>query len=84
MRPIKADENYIDVLSKIDGYLQSNDNNLPTISDITGNIINEIDDIEKLSLNITDDRYKNNILNDIHMIRINLMDIIDNVNDIHN
>ena len=84
MRSIKNDENYIDVADKIKSYLTTEDDVLVNFTDISNDVIKALDIMEKYSNGVPDDQYRTSLLQNIHMMRIYLIQIIDTIDELDN
>jgi hypothetical protein len=84
MRPIKPDENFIDVVDKIKSYLTTEDNVLLNFTDISNDVIKTLDIMEKYANGVPDDEYRKSLLQNIHMMRIYLIQIIDTIDELNN
>jgi len=85
MRPLKPEENYIDLVDKIKEFLNTDESMLINFTDITSDVIKALDTMEKYANGVPDEGYRNSLLQNIHMMRINLiqiMDTIDELNDV--
>jgi hypothetical protein len=84
MRPIKPDENFIDVVDKIKSYLTTEDDVLLNFTDISNDVIKALDIMEKYANGVPDDEYRKSLLQNIHMMRIYLIQIIDTIDELNN
>jgi len=84
MRPLKPEEDYIDLVDKIKEYLNTDESTLINFTDITSDVIKALDAMEKYANSIPDDGYRNTLLKSIHMMRINLIQIIDTIDELNN
>lgn len=81
MRAITSDENYIDVTQKIGQYLSSDDNGMEDFLSISGDMIDELDQMERIANGIPDEKYRNALLNNISMMRNSMIQNIDIIDD---
>jgi hypothetical protein len=84
MRTVYTDENYIEITNKISKYLSSDDNGIQRYLELTGNIIDELDDMERIANTIPDEKYRNSLLNNISMTRNLMIQNVDIIDDIQN
>jgi len=83
MRPMKPDENYIDVVDRIKSFLTTDDNILINFTDISSDVIKALDMMEKYANGIPDDEYRKSLLQNIHMMRMYLIQIIDTIDELN-
>ena len=83
MRAMRPDEDHLDIIRKLDVYLISDENMSEKFIDTTGNIMNELDTLEKYANTIPDEKYKNDLNNNISMMRNYLIQCIDTISDIN-
>ena len=83
MRPMRPDEDHIDIIKKLNIYISSDDNVSVNFIDVTGDIMKDLDKLERYSNTIPDDKYKHDLLNNISMIRNYLIQCIDTINEIN-
>lgn len=81
MRAITSDEDYVDVTQKIGKYLSSDDNGMEDFLTISGNMIDGLDDMERIANGIPDEKYRNSLLNNISMMRNSMIQNIDIIDD---
>jgi hypothetical protein len=77
--------NYIDVVDKIKSYLSTEEDILVNFTDISNDVIKALDMMEKYANGVPDNQYRTSLLQNIHTMRMNLIqiiDIIDELNDI--
>jgi len=84
MRPMKPDENYIDVVDRIKSFITTDDNILINFTDISSDVIKALDIMEKYANSVPDDEYRKSLLQNIHMMRMNLIQIIDTIDELDN
>jgi antitoxin component HigA of HigAB toxin-antitoxin module len=84
MRPIKNDENYIDVVDKIKSYLTTEEDVLVNFTDISNDVIKSLDIMEKYANGVPDNEYRKSLSQNIHMMRIYLIQIIDTIDELNN
>ncbi len=82
MRSIESSEDYIDITNKIGKYLSSDDNGIQEYLVVSGRIINDLDDLERIDNTIPDEKYRNTLLNNISMNRNLMIQGIDTIDDI--
>ena len=83
MKPIKNDENYIDVADKIKSYLSTEEDISVNFTDISNDVIKALDIMEKYTNGVPDDQYRTSLLQNIHTMRMNLIQIIDTIDELN-
>ena len=84
MRAFKPEENHIDIIKKLNSYVSSEENMSTNFINSTGNIMKELDLMEKYINSVPDDKYKQDLLNNIVMMRQSLIQSIDIIDEMNN